>query len=310
MTLSLHARKNHLELAEMIVEIIRKNGFLRDARLPEQQLADLCGVSRTPVRAALGILEARGIVAKTGGGYRLTANPNAALPAFGTPSDAEDRLGALVLRDRAARRLDPSVTVAALARRYDADRRTVQKSLERLAVDGVIERGPGQAWHFRSPPNDADALIESYDFRLLTEPAVIATPGFALDDAAGTGLRGDHEMLLSLPDACFDRETFHRLDVDFHLAIAGGCPNRFLGEAVTQHLRLRRHASAAPTASLYRLRQSAQEHLAILDALESGQTETAADLMRVHLRASRNQRPSAAGRGAPALRNLPGGGRT
>ncbi|TIU15054.1 MAG: GntR family transcriptional regulator, partial [Mesorhizobium sp.] len=41
--------------------------------------------------------------------------------------------------------------------------------------------------------------------------------------------------------------------------------------------------------------------LTILDQLESRQYEVAADLLRVHLRLSRSQRPQAASRGAPAL---------
>ena len=52
---------------------------------------------------------------------------------------------------------------------------------------------------------------------------------------------------------------------------------------------------------MFRLRQSTREHLAILDQLESRQYEVAADLLRVHLRLSRSQRPQAASRGAPAL---------
>ena len=53
--------------------------------------------------------------------------------------------------------------------------------------------------------------------------------------------------------------------------------------------------------NVFRLRQSTREHLAILDQLESRQFEVAADLLRVHLRLSRSQRPQAASRGAPAL---------
>jgi len=47
----------------------------------------------------------------------------------------------------------------------------------------------------------------------------------------------------------------------------------------------------------------ASEHLQILDQLESGQFETAADLMRAHLRLSARQRPLAASRGVPTLSN-------
>ncbi|MBE0693918.1 MAG: GntR family transcriptional regulator, partial [Aquamicrobium sp.] len=47
-----------------------------------------------------------------------------------------------------------------------------------------------------------------------------------------------------------------------------------------------------------------QEHLGILDNLEARQYEVAADLLKVHLRLSGNQRPQAANRGAPPLQGM------
>lgn len=48
----------------------------------------------------------------------------------------------------------------------------------------------------------------------------------------------------------------------------------------------------------------------MLDQIERNQMELASDLMRVHLRMSRSQRPRLAGRGAPtllrALQRIPG----
>ena len=67
------------------------------------------------------------------------------------------------------------------------------------------------------------------------------------------------------------------------------------------HLRLRRLPGTYRGVNVFRLKQSTREHLAILDQLESRQYEVAADLLRVHLRLSRSQRPQAASRGAPAL---------
>lgn len=296
-------RTNHIDLAQRIIEVARSHGFAPGARLPEQQLATLCSVSRTPVRAALRLLEAQGAVSREeDAGYRLAIDltrPDAL--AAGLPRAAEDDLAAAILRDRAARRLDASVTVAALARRYGSDRKTVLKSLNILAEDNVVERAPGQSWLFRPSPDGPDALAESYAFRLLLEPAAILTPGFRLDGAAATALRDGMEALSALPDAAFDAARFRRLDADFHGLVARGCPNRFLADALAAHLKLRRLPGAYAGVSLYRQRQSIREHLAILDQLESGQHEIAADLMRVHLRASRSQRPQAASRGAPAL---------
>jgi DNA-binding GntR family transcriptional regulator len=83
--------------------------------------------------------------------------------------------------------------------------------------------------------------------------------------------------------------------------VAQGAANRFVAEALGAHLRLRRLPGTIVGVNVYRLRQSTREHLAILDQLEARQFDAAADLMRLHLRLSRNLRPQAANRGAPAL---------
>ncbi|RUY72078.1 FCD domain-containing protein, partial [Mesorhizobium sp. M7A.F.Ca.CA.001.05.1.1] len=109
------------------------------------------------------------------------------------------------------------------------------------------------------------------------------------------------EALVTLPDAAFDTREFQRLDIDFHGMLAEGSANRFIADALADHLRLRRLPGIYTGVNVFRLRQSLREHLVILDHLESLQYEVAADLLRIHLRLSRNQRPQAASRGAPAL---------
>ena len=186
-------------------------------------------------------------------------------------------------------------------RRYDANRRTVLNALRKLSDEQLLERAPGQSWLFRPAPQGPDALAESYEFRLLLEPAAILTPGFRLDGVKAAALRQSMEAQLALPDAAFDVREFQRLDTEFHGMIAQGAGNRFVAEAIAGHLRLRRLPGNYPSVNVFRLKQSTREHLAILDQLESAQVEVAADLLKVHLRLSRSQRPQAASRGAPAL---------
>lgn len=296
-------RTNHLDLAQRILAAARENGFEAGARLPEQHVASLCNVSRTPVRAALRLLAERGIVvADADGGYRLATDLAAGADiADHLPSAEEDEIAEAILRDRAARRLDATVTVAGLARRYAVERATVLKSLSRLADEGFLERAPGQSWLFRPAPDSPEAMTESYDFRLALEPVAIIQPGFRLDGAKAAALRQAMETLLAMPDGGFDVGECLRLDRAFHALIAAGSANRFVADALAAHHRLRRLPGAVPGVGVFRLRQSTREHLAILDQLESRQFEIAADLLRAHLRASRNQRPVAANRGAPAL---------
>ncbi|TIT43301.1 MAG: GntR family transcriptional regulator, partial [Mesorhizobium sp.] len=199
-------RTNHLDLAQRILDVARQRGFAPGARLPEQQIASLCNVSRTPVRAALSLLAEQGVVCwEADTGYHLAIDL-AAQPAISAelPAAEEDELAEAILRDRSARRLDQTVTVAGLMRRYSAERKTVLKSLNRLTEENLLDRAPGQSWLFRRAPDDPEAQGESYEFRLLLEPAAILTPGFRLDGARAAMLRQGMEALSALPDAAFD----------------------------------------------------------------------------------------------------------
>ncbi|MBX3584038.1 MAG: GntR family transcriptional regulator [Rhizobiaceae bacterium] len=296
-------RSNHLDLAQRILEAVRRGGFRSGDRLPEQQIATLCSVSRTPVRAALQLLADQGVVhrEKTSG-FTLAVDPSGATGAVSElPPAEESRLAESILRDRAARRLDDTVTASALSRRYQTDKRTVLKSLKILEAENWIEKAPGQSWLFQAAQDGPEAAAESYDFRLMLEPAALTAPGFKADEAQATALRLGMEALLASPESGFDVREFQRLDMAFHAMIAQGAANRFVGQSLEDHLRLRRLPGMLHGVNVFRLKQSTREHLAILDQIEAGQFEAAADLMRLHLRLSRSQRPQAASRGAPVL---------
>lgn len=296
-------RSNHLDLAQRILEAVRRGGFRAGDRLAEQQIASLCNVSRTPVRAALRLLVDQGIVQwEKASGYTLAIEPAGTIEAAADlPSAEEDRLAESILRDRAARRLDDTVTAGNLSRRYSVDRRAVLKSLRILEAGNWIEKAPGQSWLFRTAHDGPEAHAESYDYRLMLEPAAVLSPGFRLDEAQATALRLAMETQLASPESSFDMREFQRLDLEFHGMIARGASNRFVGRALADHLKLRSLPGALSGVNVFRLKQSAREHLAILDQLEARQFEAAADLMRLHLRLSRSQRPQAASRGAPVL---------
>jgi DNA-binding GntR family transcriptional regulator len=299
-------RRNHLDLARRILDIARHDGLAEGAHLPEQMLADRCNVSRTPVRSALKLLQDQGLVTwAAAGGFRLA--PGFRSGDLPLPETADAALAQRLLTDRAARRLDRSVTAGELIRRYGLARGPVQRALQHLADEGLMSRAPGQAWLFAPLPDEPESQGESLDFRLLLEPEAITAPGFRLDADRAADLRRAMGGFLALPDERLDAGEFRRLDGEFHELIARGAGNRYLSEALLQHLKLRDLPGAILRANVVRLRQAMAEHLGILDHLESGRLAVAADLLRVHLRLSRSQRPQAANRGAPPLLGRVGG---
>ncbi|MCB2137215.1 MAG: GntR family transcriptional regulator [Rhodobacteraceae bacterium] len=301
-------RKNHLDLAQRILEIARDRGWQAGAHLPEQGLANQCNVSRTPVRAALKVLAEQGFADwQADTGYRLAAGFDGTGMAIEALPNAEDaQLAQRIIRDRAARRLDETVTAGEVMRRYGQGRSAVQKALALLSEDGLLSRAPGQAWVFAPLPDAPESQADSFDFRLILEPAAILGAGFRLDQDKAAALRRRMDDFAARRDEALEPSDFQKIDTEFHGLIARGAGNRYVTEALLAHLRLRELPGAVARTNVVRLRQAMQEHLGILDQLESGRFDVAADLMRVHLRLSRSLRPQAANRGAPPLRGMTG----
>ncbi len=293
----------HVSLARRILDVAAERGMSPGERLAEQALASLCNVSRTPVRKALQILAEQGLAtADAEGGYVLATDPVAGgrLDA-GIATDRESEIHDAVLRDLAAGRIAETQTVASLQRRYDAPRQTVQNVLLELAEENLAERAPGQQWLLKQFAVGPDATARSYEFRLAMEPLALSLPDFRRDFTAMAALRQSMLLLRAMPEAAFDRALFDRIDLDFHLLVARGCGNPFLAEALAGHHRRRGKVAGRSHVGTFRLMQSNQEHLQILEQIERGQMDLAADLMSVHLRLSSAQRPRLAGRGVPSL---------
>src|SRR5262245_27227287 len=118
------AGKSAQVLARQIVDLIQEARLEVGHHLREQQLADLLGVSRTPVRAALTLLVSLGVIeARKNQGFFLSK------PADGLhrielepPPSADEDLYNRLVTDRLAGTLPVSVTQTDIAQRYGVDR--------------------------------------------------------------------------------------------------------------------------------------------------------------------------------------------
>jgi len=288
-------------LAERILAWLRQQDLKPGDHVPERLATDAFHVSRTPVRAALALLTERGLLDRRDQrGYfvaRGLENADHAVAAE-TPESA---LHDAILRDRFSKRLDAEVTAAHLARRYRASRALVLRVLGRLQKDGVMERALGQRWVFLPALDSLRSQEDSHRFRLILEPAAFLQPGFALDARRTRDLKAALAELARQDARHFDLKRALDADIAFHEAIADACNNRFLADAMRQQSRLRRFATTSMQVPPARLVESCREHLAILEAAETGNLARAADLMREHLAASLRARPGFVNRGAPPM---------
>lgn len=273
-------------LANQILNLLREANFQVGHHLREQQLADTLGMSRTPIRAALQLLGDEGIVeVRKNLGFFL-ARPHAELPVvdFDVPSSGGDALYERLVNDRIAGAIPNSLTQTEIAKRYDVDRVTLLRTLERLSEDGLIERNKGQGWSFL-PTLDSDrALRNGYNFRLMVEPSNFLLPTFQPDRAALERSRMQHLFLVGHPDiASVSSTQLFETDAAFHEMFAEFSGNIFVLQAIQQQNRLRKLMEFAGYANRRRVRDWCGEHLAIIDHVAAGHYAKAGELMREHL---------------------------
>ncbi|MEM6371549.1 MAG: GntR family transcriptional regulator [Pseudomonadota bacterium] len=294
-----NTRHNHLHLARQIIEHVAENRLSPGHHLPELHLAQICNVSRTPIRSALKILESRGLVSqRTEGGFFVDASVEQ-ISGIGLASldDLEETLATRILNDRAERRITDIVSVSGLVRRYDAGRSTVLNALKILSADGIVLQMPGRSWAFQPILDTANAVHDSLEFRLNLEPQAITSSGFRMDTQKAARVRQEMEAFLKVDDGNLSAASFLRADCAFHSLIAESSGNRFIKGTLLAHHRLRLNTQKDYAIPDFRLKQSIEEHLDIFDSLERDQYQLAADQMVLHLRQNQVRRHRAANRG-------------
>jgi DNA-binding GntR family transcriptional regulator len=295
MSIATTARTLPLELADRISELIHDQGIPVGTRLNENRLAELLGVSRTPVRAALEHMEGRGLVARQRNrGVELVARPPKPRAPAAAPAD-DDALLVRIARDRQRGQLADDVSEKVLMERYGLTRIALREALERLAELGVVERKLGYGWRFANDAWDAAARHESYRFRMTLEPAAIREPGYALTPEWTRQMRERHRAFLAAPWTEASSIAFFEMNAQFHEGICAGSGNRYFVMAIQRQNRLRRLSNYDWKHGRERVEVNCREHLEMLDRLEAGDQELAAVLMHRHLAvASRLRSPQAA----------------
>jgi DNA-binding GntR family transcriptional regulator len=278
----------HLALVASILDGVREGRFEAGAQLKEGDLAESLGVSRTPVRAALGYLAERGVVRRTpGGGILLNPNSRGAKQLAREAAEAaeeQDALRVAIARDRLNGKLPERFSEADLMRRYGMARTRVVQALVTLAEVGMIRRNPGHGWSFQPALDNAEQVAASYRFRLLIEPGAMAEPGFAVSPQWIAEMRARHRATLERPWGATSAVAFFEMNVAFHEGLVAASGNRFMLLAVQRQNQLRRLLNYDWSYGRDSVVDSCREHLAILDALADGAVPRAAKLLRRHLR--------------------------
>lgn len=255
--------------------------------LREVALANTFGVSRTPVRSALLMLEKLGYVSSSPRRGFVLAKPvdaGQALDDDALPRSALEELQETVIADRASGRLPAEVSEAELIARYGQSRGVIRRVMMRLSDDGIAQRLSGHGWGFAEALDSMAAIRDSYHFRMVIECGAMREPGFRPDPVELRRLREAHVAAVE-GMAKLDSRAWFAINSRFHEAIATWSGNRFFVEASRRQTALRRLSEyrAFPNIAREGVERSSAEHLAILDAIAAGDYAWGATLLQRHL---------------------------
>lgn len=265
-------------IVENVMEYIQARGLSVGARVNLDSFARDVGVSRTPVKAAFEHLARQGVL-------ELRPKRGYFIRRFGRrpprPKVAGARLYDRIVDDMAQGTLAGALSESALLRRYDVDRGELGSTLRRLNREGLAAPSLGRGWLFVE--FNLDILREGYELRRLIEPGYILDPEFRPDPSRLEGLRRDHVAMLAKLSPRTSFEESFTLDARFHQTLAEFTGNRFFIEIIRTQSNIRRLSEYLGRTRLENVRRSFADHLRILEALQTGERDWAAALMRRHL---------------------------
>jgi DNA-binding GntR family transcriptional regulator len=281
----LSTRVSVTSLAMRVIALIREQQLDTGAHVTEQWVADALAISRTPARRALIFLADIGLVERTPRrGFHL-AMPATELArvALSPDGDQDEQMYFRIIDDHLGGRFTEDFTTTELCQRYGLTARQANLVLARMESEDLIRRRAGRGWEFVRTLSTREAHDQSYRFRLIIEPAGLREPGFAIDPEQFALHRRQQESLLHGNIVLLSRSELFRYNAGFHEMLAESSGNAYLADAVKRVNRMRRLIEYNHQADRSRLVVQAREHLRLLELLESGEYEHAAQFMHTHL---------------------------
>lgn len=273
------------QLAPKIIDMARARSMHAGEPLREEAFAKELGVSRSPIRRGFALLEELGLATKEPNrGYYLTCDASAIdISNLLLDADPFEDFYLRVVDDVLRGDVPTTFFEAELIRRYEVPRGQLIKVLNRLANESMIERKPGQGWEINNFLHDSNAHIQSYRFRMAIEPAALLETGYKVDEVAFAKARQVQQELLDGDIFKLSRSQLFQVGAQLHELIVRCSGNAFFLEAIRRQNQLRRFMGYKANVDRPRLINQCKEHIHLLDLIQSGRREEAADFLRTHL---------------------------
>jgi len=185
-----------------------------------------------------------------------------------------------------------------LCARFDASRTVIREAIQQLRGRGLLRTQKGSGTYLADPSLESlGSAVETYsilvekadfleliDFRILVESECAR---LAAEVAGNQALSEIRQSLEQMEAGKGSRSRFSKADIRFHMAIAHACPNRIYATLLgALEKRCIDYAQANRGHDDW-YEDVIKQHQDILDAIELGRGNQAADAMRRHLLSSR-----------------------
>lgn len=182
-----------------------------------------------------------------------------------------------------------------LAEQYDVSRNVIREALKRLKEHGLVVIKTGSGTYVSTPSTKpvSDALqrllrhstknvpfTDFYEIRRMIEPE---SARLAAQRASKADIQGIRSALQRMIDNRTDSDAWSNADLDFHLAIALAAKNPLIHSILLPLTDPFRQAIAAGHLDPQGAEAGLAAHTRIIDAIETGDPEQAADAMLSHL---------------------------
>ncbi|MCK1541149.1 GntR family transcriptional regulator [Bradyrhizobium sp. 179] len=272
------------DLAKQIAEHLRAENPPAGTRLVERKLAEQFRVSRSPIRSALRLLHAQGVLGLAGsGGFITIDGRQASWPDHGATVTNEEAMYLRIAQDRLEGVLPERVTENELQRRYNMTRGELARLLRRILSEGWIERLPGHGWTFLPMLTSIESYKDSYRFRLVIEPAAILEPGFVLDRIALEACREEQQRLVDGQIWSVSSPALFDMNSKVHETIIECSRNSCLIDGLKRVDRLRRLMEYKQSLDRRYAIVRCREHVELIDLLLEERRQDASEFMRRHL---------------------------
>ena len=172
-----------------------------------------------------------------------------------------------------------------LAQRFGVSRTPIREAIRRLETDGLVAHKPRVGAMIRVLAQQE--IVELYEMRIVLEATAAQ---MAAKHASKAEINTLETLNAQMMQVATDPYKVAMLNRKFHDCILSAARNRFLTQSYNSLSNALVLLGKTTLESSERVKDVVSQHDAIVEALKSGQPETAAKLMRTHMEASLEHR--------------------